>query len=62
MADQEKDDVTGLNRSPNDTTPLVAMVPDEPYRKGMITSNARTASLQYLAFLERARRDRSKRR
>jgi hypothetical protein len=60
MDNPEQGEPPELQRSPNDTTPLVAMVPDEPYCKGMITSNARTASQQYLDFLERARRDRDK--
>lgn len=39
----------------NDSTPLVALVADDHYCKGTITSQGRTASPQYQAFLARAR-------
>lgn len=42
----------------NDTTPLMAFVHDKPYSRGGLTSQGRTASLEYQAFLERNRRER----
>lgn len=42
-------------RCGNDTTPLVSMVPDQPYSRGVVTSQGRTNSPQYMAFLKRAR-------
>lgn len=48
----------GMRGAGNDTTPLVTLVRDEPYSRGCVTSSARTASDQYQAFLERARRAR----
>lgn len=40
----------------NDTTPLMALVPDQPYSRGVLTSTGRTASESYLAFLRRAKK------
>lgn len=37
----------------DDTTPLVALVPDQPTHWGKLTSAPRTASPQYLEFLKR---------
>lgn len=42
----------------NDTTPLMALVRDVPYSRGCLTSESRTASAEYQAFLERARNER----
>lgn len=44
-------------RGGHDSTPLVALVPEDPYRRGSITSQARTASEQYQAFLKRSTRE-----
>jgi hypothetical protein len=45
-------------RDSNDTTPLFAYVRDKPYVRGCMTSQSRTASAEYQAFLERARNER----
>lgn len=42
----------------NDTTPLMALVRDKPYSRGTLTSEGRTASREYQAFLERNRNGR----
>jgi hypothetical protein len=42
----------------NDTTPLMALVQDKPYCRGTLTSEGRTASREYQAFLERNRNGR----
>ena len=42
----------------DDTTPLVALVRDQPYGRGSLTSEGRTASREYQAFLERNRNGR----
>jgi len=39
----------------DDTTPLVALVRDQPYGRGGITSESRTASQAYLDFVQRAK-------
>jgi hypothetical protein len=44
----------------NDTTPLMALVRDKPYSRGTLTSEGRTASREYQAFLERNRNGRGK--
>jgi len=41
-----------------DTTPLMALVQDKPYCRGTLTSEGRTASREYQAFLERNRNGR----
>jgi hypothetical protein len=41
-----------------DSTPLVALVRDQPYGRGSLTSEGRTASREYQAFLERNRNGR----
>ena len=42
----------------DDSTPLVALVRDQPYGRGSLTSEGRTASREYQAFLERNRNGR----
>lgn len=42
-------------RHGDDTTPIMALVRDQPYGRGGITSESRTASPAYMAFLKRAR-------
>jgi hypothetical protein len=42
----------------DDSTPLVALVRDQPYARGSLTSEGRTASREYQAFLERNRNGR----
>jgi len=49
-------------RDPNDTTPLFALVRDVPHGNGRVTSAPRTMSPQYIAFLERNRRERKQKR
>jgi hypothetical protein len=46
------------SRRGNDSTPLMALVRDQPYVRGMLTSEGRTASREYQAFLERNRNGR----
>lgn len=42
----------------DDTTPLMALVRDKQYCRGSLTSEGRTASREYQAFLERNRNGR----
>lgn len=64
MTDREDDfDVSlvwGLDpgRHGNDSTPLMALVRDQQYVRGKLTSEGRTASREYQAFLERNRNGR----
>jgi hypothetical protein len=39
----------------NDSTPLMNIVRDPAYCRGTLTSESRTASREYMAFLERNR-------
>lgn len=39
----------------DDTTPIMALVRDQPYSRGGITSESRTASPSYAAFLKRVK-------
>lgn len=39
----------------DDTTPIMALVRDQPYSRGGITSESRTASPAYTAFLKRVK-------
>jgi len=43
----------------DDTTPIMALVRDQPYVRGGITSQSRTASQAYVEFLKRAREQRN---
>lgn len=54
LADQEEFD----SHRTNDTTPLMALVRDAPYSRGCVTSQGRTASVEYQEFLKRARNER----
>jgi len=45
-------------RRGNDSTPLISLVRDQPYVRGKLTSEGRTASREYQAFLERNRNGR----
>lgn len=49
--------VWGLDpgRHGNDSTPLMALVREKQYCRGTLTSEGRTASREYQAFLERNR-------
>lgn len=42
-------------RAGDDTTPIMALVRDQPYSRGGITSESRTASQVYLDFVQRAK-------
>ena len=42
----------------NDSTPLMTFVRDQSYCRGTLTSEGRTASREYQAFLERNRNGR----
>ena len=42
-------------RAGDDTTPIMALVRDQPYGRGGITSEGRTTSQAYLDFVKRAR-------
>ena len=62
MTDTREDDydravVWGLDsvQHGNDSTPLMAIVRDPAYCRGVLTSECRTASKEYRAFLERNR-------
>jgi hypothetical protein len=46
------------SRRGNDSTPLMAFVRDQPYSRGKLTSEGRTASRAYQDFLERNRNGR----
>lgn len=39
----------------DDSTPLVSLVRDQPSHLGIVTSQSRTLSPQYLEFLERSK-------
>lgn len=41
----------------NDDTPLVALVRDQPYTRGGLTSIGRTNSESYAAFVRRAQKE-----
>lgn len=41
----------------NDTTPIMALVHDQPYSRGGLTSEGRTNSESYAAFVRRARKE-----
>lgn len=43
------------SKAGDDTTPIMALVRDQPYARGGITSESRTASPAYAAFLKRAK-------
>jgi hypothetical protein len=43
------------SRRGDDSTPLMALVRDQPYVRGKLTSEGRTASREYQAFLKRNR-------
>jgi hypothetical protein len=59
VIDDEEIDQRELNSRPgNDSTPLVALVRDQTYSRGKLTSEGRTASREYQAFLERNRNGR----
>lgn len=56
MTDEEHPDAKEFeSRRGNDTTPLISMVRDKQYSRGMLTSQGRTASRAYQEFLERNR-------
>jgi hypothetical protein len=46
------------SRRGDDSTPLMALVRDQPYVRGKLTSEGRTTSREYQAFLERNRNGR----
>lgn len=54
-ADDERVDQREFDSRRDDTTPLMALVRDKPYSRGTLTSEGRTASREYQAFLERNR-------
>jgi hypothetical protein len=54
-ADEEHVDGREFDSRRNDTTPLMALVRDPQYSRGMLTSQGRTASAQYQAFLQRSK-------
>lgn len=56
--DDEDIDQREFDSRRNDTTPLMALVRDQPYVRGKLTSEGRTASREYQAFLERNRNGR----
>ena len=58
--DDDEIDQREFDSRRNDTTPLMALVRDKPYSRGTLTSEGRTASREYQAFLERNRNGRSK--
>jgi predicted transcriptional regulator len=44
-------------RPADDTTPLVSLVRDQPYTRGGLTSQGRTSSESYAAFVRRAQKE-----
>jgi hypothetical protein len=59
LRESDEDVRRSLNVSAgDDTTPLVALVRDQPYGRGSLTSEGRTASRAYQEFLERNRNGR----
>lgn len=59
MAGDEEDiDQREFDSRRSDTTPLMALVRDKQYCRGSLTSEGRTASREYQAFLERNRNGR----
>ena len=55
MSSNDKALATEQRRYGDDTPPLFSSVRDQPYCNGCLTSQARTMSPQYLAFLARHR-------
>lgn len=43
------------SKAGDDTTPIMALVRDQPYARGGITSESRTSSQAYVDFVNRAR-------
>lgn len=44
-------------RGGNDSTPLISLVHDKHYSRGGLTSESRTASSSYQAFVRRAQKE-----
>jgi hypothetical protein len=57
--DDDEIDQRDFPRHGDDSPPLFASVRDTPYCRGCLTSEARTASLEYQRFLNRHKEDRN---
>lgn len=53
MSDDNQAVPTETRRYGDDTPPLFSSVRDQPYSRGCMTSQARTMSPQYIAFLKK---------